>query len=62
MKPKISIFSDSLIEVGNGKFSLLIREYSELGVNDLSSSAKISDAIENNFLELNFAQKKKRVG
>ena len=47
---KIYGFSDNLIEVGNGKFSLLIREYSKLAVNALSSSLKISDAIKNNFL------------
>ena len=42
-------FLDNLISDGNGKFSLLIREYSKLAVNVLSSSLKISDPIKNNF-------------
>ena len=46
---KIFGFSDSLIYVGNGNFPLLIREYSQFGVNVLSSSPKISDPVENNF-------------
>ena len=62
MLQKIYGFSDSLISVGNGKFSLLIREYSYFGVNVLSSSIKISDPIENNFFELYFAQKDEKVG
>ena len=55
MQQKVYRFSDSLIYVGNGKFPVLIREYSQNGVNVLSSSPKISDAIENNFFELNLA-------
>ena len=61
MWEKIYGFSDSLIYFGNGKFALLIREYSWLGVNVLSSSPKISDPIENNFFELNLAQKDEKV-
>ena len=49
MWEKIFGFSDSLIYVGNCKFSLLIREYSYFGVNVLSGSPKISDPIENIF-------------
>ena len=62
MSQKIDGFSDTLIYVGNSKFSLLIREYSEFGVNVLSSSPKISDPIENNFFVLNLAQKEEKVG
>ena len=62
MAQKIYGFSDSLIYVGSGKFSLLIREYSQFGVNVLSSSPKISDPIENNFFELNSAQKDEKLG
>ena len=62
MAQKIYGFSDSLIYVGNSQFSLLIREYSSFGVNVLSSSPKISDPIENNFFELNFAQKDEKLG
>ena len=62
MPNEIYRFSDSLIYVGNGKFSLLIREYSQLGVNVLSSSPKIPDPIENNFFELNLAQKYDKLG
>ena len=46
---KSSGFLDNLICIGNGKFSLLIREYSQLAGNVLSSSAKISDLIKTNF-------------
>ena len=62
MSEKIYGFSDSLIYPGNGKFSLLIREYSYFGVNVLSRSPKISDPIENNFFKLNLAQKYEKVG
>ena len=58
---KIYGFSDSLIYVGNGKFSLSIREYTWFGVNMLSSSPKISDPIENTFSEPYLAQKDKKV-
>ena len=49
MLQKIQGFSNNLIYVGNGKFSVLIREYSYFGVNVLSGSPKISDPIENIF-------------
>ena len=62
MQQKIFGFSDSLIYVGNGKFSLIKRAYAYFGVNVLSSSPKISDPIENNFFELNLAQKDEKVG
>ena len=62
MQQKIYGFSDSLIYVGNCKFSLLIREYSYFGVNVLSSSIKISDPIENKFFELSLAQKDQKIG
>ena len=62
MSQKIYGFSDSLIYGGNGKFSLLIREYSQFGVNVLSSSPKMSEPIENNFFELNLAPKDEKVG
>ena len=42
-------FSDTLIWIGNGKFSLLLREYSQLAVNVLTSSPKKSDLNKNNF-------------
>ena len=45
---KFTVFLDNLAELGNGKFSLLIREYSELAVNVLSRTPKISDLIKNN--------------
>ena len=45
---KIYGFLDNFIWVGNGKFSLLLREYSFLAVNLLTNSAEISDLIENN--------------
>ena len=48
MLQKIYCFLDNLAEFGNGTFSLLIREYSELAVNVLSSSPEISDLIKNN--------------
>ena len=41
-------FLDNLAEFGNGKLSLLIREYSQLAVNVLSTSPKISDLFKNN--------------
>ena len=62
MSQKIFSFSDSLIYVGNSKFSLLIGEYSYFGVNVLSSGPKVSDPIENNFFWLNFAQKDEKLG
>ena len=48
MPPKIYGFLDNLAEFGNGTFSLLIREYSQLAVNVLWSSHEISDLIKNN--------------
>ena len=49
MEQKVDDFLDDLIWIGNGKFSLLLREYSQLGFNVLTSSSKISDLIKNNF-------------
>ena len=46
---KVSGFLDNLIWIGNDKFCLLIREYSQFAGNVLSSSAKISDLIKTNF-------------
>ena len=34
-------FLDNLIRIGNGKFSILLREYSSLAENVLTSSSKI---------------------
>ena len=62
IRQKIDGFSDNLIEVDHGKFSLLIREYSLLAVNVFSSSFKISDFNKNNFLKLNFTLKGEGVG
>ena len=45
---KVYRFLDSLIRNGNGKFYLLLREYSQRPVNVLSSSPEISDLIKNN--------------
>ena len=52
----ISGFLDNLIRIGNDKFCLLIRDYSQFAGNVLSTSAKISDLIKTSFFELNFAQ------
>ena len=49
IEEKVYGFLDNLIWIGNGKFSLFLREYSKLAVNVLSSSPKISDLIKNNF-------------
>ena len=46
---KVYNFFDNLIWIGNGKFSLLLWEYSQLAVNVLTSSPEISDLIKNNF-------------
>ena len=62
MQQKISSFLKNLIWIGNGKFSLLIREYSQLAGNLLSSSPKISDPIKENFFSLNFDQNDEKVG
>ena len=48
MPQKIYGFLDNLAEFGNAIFSLLIREYSQLAVNVLSSSPKFSYLIKNN--------------
>ena len=48
MLQKIYGFWDILHKLGNGKFSLLIREYSYLAVNVLSRIPKTSDLIKNN--------------
>ena len=53
---------DNLIRIRNGKFSLLLHQYSYLGVNMLTSSPKISDVIKNNFFSLNLAQNDEKVG
>ena len=45
-------FSDNSILNGICKFSLLLREYSQLVVNVLTISPKISYLTKNNFLEL----------
>ena len=42
-------FSDNCVWIGSGKFSLLLQEYSQLAVNVLTSSPKISDLTKNNF-------------
>ena len=42
-------FLDNLTWIGNGKFSPLLREYSHLAANVLSSSPEISYLIKNNF-------------
>ena len=55
-------FWDELTWIGKSKFSLLLREYSQLEVNVLSSRPKISDLIKNNFLSLNLAQNDEKVG
>ena len=57
MEQKIYGFIDNLIWIGNDKFSLLLREYSQLGVNVLKSSPKISDLIKNSFFSLSLGQK-----
>ena len=49
MLQEIYGFLDNWAEFGTGKFSLLIRKYSQLAVDVLSSSPKISDLIKNNF-------------
>ena len=41
MQERFYGFLHNLAEFGNGKFSLLIREYSELAVNVLSRTPKI---------------------
>ena len=48
--------------IGNDKLSLLLPEYSQLAVNVLTSSPKISDLIKNNFFLLNLAQNDEKVG
>ena len=37
---KIDGFLDNLIWIGNGKFSLLLREYSQLAVNVLKANSR----------------------
>ena len=48
MRQKVSGFLDNLIWIGNGKFSLLLRE--------------VSDLIKNNFFLLYFAQNSEKIG
>ena len=55
-------FLDNLTWIGNGKFSPVLREYSHLAANVLSSSPKISYLIKNNFFQLNLAQNDEEVG
>ena len=62
MSEKCYGFSDNLISIGNFKFSLLQREYSQLVLNVLSSSPKISDLMKKKFFQLNFAKNDKKVG
>ena len=62
MQQKISAFLDNLIWIGTGKFSLLVREYSYVAGNVLSSSPKISYLIKKNFFEVNLAQDDEKVG
>ena len=54
-------FSDNYIWVGSGKLSLLLQEYSQLAVNLLTSSPKISDMSENQFFPLKLAQNDEKV-
>ena len=54
-------FSDNYIWVGSGKLSLLLQEYSQLAVNLLTSSPKISDLSENQFFQLKLAQNDEKV-
>ena len=62
LRQKFYGFLDNLIWIGHGKFSLLLREYSQSRVNVLSSTLKILDLIKNNFLKLNFAQDQGKPG
>ena len=48
MQQEIYGLLDKLVEFGNVKFSLLLREYLQFAVNVLSSSPKSSDVIKNN--------------
>ena len=43
-------FMDNLFWIGNGKFSLLLQEYSQLAVNVLKTSPNLSDLIKNNIM------------
>ena len=43
------VFLDNLILIANGKFSLLLREYSQLVIDVLASSPKISDLTKKTF-------------
>ena len=49
MQQKVYDFFDNLICIGHGKFSLFLREYSQMAVNVLTSGPKISDIFKNNF-------------
>ena len=55
MQNKLYSFLDIFIWNVNGKIYLLLREYSLLAVNVLTSSPKTSDLIKNNFFKLNLA-------
>ena len=55
-------FLDNLTWICDGKFSLLLREDSQLAVKVLTSSPKILDLIKNNFFKLSLAQNDEKVG
>ena len=59
---KVYGFFDNWDLIGNGKFFLLLGEYSQLAANVLASSPKMSYLIKNNFFELNLAQNDEKVG
>ena len=54
-------FLDSCIWIGNGKFSLLWREYSSPAVNMLTSNLEISDLSKNNFFKFNLVRNDENV-
>ena len=49
MRQIVDGFLDNSIWITNGKFSLLLREYSKLAAKMLTSGPKISYLIKNNF-------------
>ena len=54
-------FLDSCIWIGNGKFSLLWREYSSPAVNMLTSNLEISDLSKNDFFKFNLVRNDENV-
>ena len=62
MLQKVYGFLHNLIWIGDDKFSLLLRKYSYLAVNVLSSSPKTSDLIKNKFFALILDQNDEKVG